>query len=167
MNALIIVHSYHHGNTRKIGEAMAEALGAAIVAPAHADPASLGAFDLVGFGSGIDSDNHYAPLLDFAERLPLCPGKRAFIFSTCGAPEALLGRRFIQEYSEKCHAALRARLLSKGYEVSGEFICAGFNTNAFLRRLGGINKSRPNAEDLEKARGFARSIAHRPLAMLQ
>jgi flavodoxin len=162
MKALIIVHSYHHGNTRRIAEAMAEALGAAVIAPADADPAGLGSYDLVGFGSGIDSDHHYAPLLDFADRLPPSSGKRAFVFSTCGAPEALLGRRFIQDYPRKCHAALRDRLRSKGYEVSGEFICAGLNTNAFLRRLGGFNKGRPNAEDLEKARGFARSIAHRP-----
>ena len=31
-----------------------------------------------------------------------------------------------------------------------EFGCTGFNTNRFLKYFGGINKGRPNAEDLKK-----------------
>jgi flavodoxin len=158
MNTLIVVHSYHHGNTRKIAEAMAEALGAALKAPRDLEAAELESCDLVGFGSGIDSDHHYAPLLELADRLPPFPGKKAFIFSTCGTPEGLLGRAYIQGYSRKCHAALRAKLALKGFAVAGEFICPGFNTNAFLWRIGGVNKRRPNAADLDRARLFAREL---------
>jgi flavodoxin len=159
MNTLIIVHSYHHGNTRKIAEAMAETLGAAVKAPRDIEAAELESYDLLGFGSGIDSGHHYAPLLDFADRLPPFPGKKAFIFSTCGAPEALLGRAFIKGYSKECHAALRAKLALKGFAVEGEFICPGHNTNAFLWRIGGVNKRRPNAADLERAGLFARELS--------
>jgi flavodoxin len=162
MNTLVVVHSYHHGNTRKVAEAMAEVLFARVAAPLDLEAEEPGACDLVGFGSGIDSDRHYAPLLELADRLPASPGRKAFIFSTSGAPEALLGRRFIQRYSEKCHASLRGKLRSKGYEILGEFICAGFNTNAFLWRIGGLNKGRPSAKDLERARGFARDLSRRP-----
>lgn len=50
---------------------------------------------------------------------------------------------------------LKEKLLSKGYSVVGEFSCAGFNTNSFLKYIGGINKGRPNAEDLKRAEEFA------------
>lgn len=159
LKTLVVVHSYHHGNTRKVAEAMAEVLGAQVRTPREIDIGELGSFDLAGFGSGIDSDNHYGPLLDLADRLPGSAGKKAFIFSTSGAPEALLGRRFIQRYSEKCHARLRSTLASKGYAILGEFICAGFNTNSFLKSFGGLNRGRPSAADLEKARAFARNLA--------
>jgi flavodoxin len=158
MKTLIIVHSYHHGNTRKIAEAMAEALGATVKAPRDIAAAELEPYDLIGFGSGIDSDRHYAPLLELADALPPSPGKKAFIFSTSGAPEALMGRAFIQGYAKKCHAALRGKLALKGFAVEGEFICAGHNTNAFLWRIGGLNKGRPNAADLGRAGLFAREL---------
>jgi hypothetical protein len=40
----------------------------------------------------------------------------------------------------------------------GEFSCPGFNTNMFLRHLGGVNKGRPNAADLERAAEFIKGI---------
>jgi flavodoxin len=161
MKTLIVVHSYHHGNTRKVAEAMAGALGASVKAPRDLESSELDSYDLVGFGSGIDSDNHYAPLLEFADRLTLSPGKKAFIFSTNGMPAALFGPGSRELYSRKCHAALRGRLRAKGYEILGEFIGPGLNTNAFLWRIGGVNKGRPNAEDLERARRFARGLVPR------
>ena len=39
-----------------------------------------------------------------------------------------------------------------------EFQCKGFNTNSFLRLFGGMNKGRPNTEDLKNAEEFAKSL---------
>ena len=47
--------------------------------------------------------------------------------------------------------------MSKGYTVTGEFNCPGFNTNSFLKYFGGLNKGRPDAGDLEAAAAFARN----------
>jgi len=49
--------------------------------------------------------------------------------------------------------------MSKGYSVIGEFSCKGFNTNSFLKYFGGMNKDRPNSEDLKNAEKFASSLA--------
>lgn len=49
-------------------------------------------------------------------------------------------------------------LQSKGYFIVDEFNCAGFNTNSLLKYFGGINKSRPNTEDLENAEKFASNL---------
>lgn len=58
----------------------------------------------------------------------------------------------------KSHSALREKLTSRGYAVIGEFSCAGHNTNSFLKLFGGLNKGRPNAEDLGDAEEFARTL---------
>jgi hypothetical protein len=56
------------------------------------------------------------------------------------------------------HSLLREKLESKGYIILDEFACKGFNTNSFLRHFGGMNKGRPNAEDLKNAEEFAQRM---------
>ncbi len=157
MKSLLVLYSYHHKNTEAVAKVFAEVLGAKIVTPHEVDPAELAAYDLVGFGGGIDSGKHYKPILDLADTLPPVDAKRAFIFSTCGAPAFIVTEGFIRSN----HAALRAKLEAKGYTIVGEFGCPGFNTNMFLRYFGGLNKKRPNAEDLKRAEGFARGLAQK------
>ncbi|MGD0725352.1 MAG: flavodoxin family protein [Spirochaetia bacterium] len=161
VKSLVIVYSYHHGNTARIARAMADALGAEVKTLGDVRPEELRGYELVGFGSGIDSSRHYKPLLDLADALPHAAGRRAFIFSTCGIPASIFGKRYIENYAEESHAALRKKLMSKGYTVAGEFNCAGFNTNSFLKYFGGVNKGRPDAGDLEHAAAFARNLKAR------
>jgi flavodoxin len=156
--SLVIVFSYHHQNTEKIAAVLARVLGAPLKTPQQVDPEELKEYDLVGFGSGIDSDKHYQPLLDLADALPRAIGKRAFIFSTSGIPEAFFGRKRIEAYRAPSHSSLREKLVSKGYEITGEFNCAGFNTNSFLKLFGGFNKGRPDAKDLDDAEEFAEEM---------
>jgi len=61
-------------------------------------------------------------------------------------------------YVAKNHSSLREKLQSKGYIIVGEFNCKGFNTNSFLKYFGGMNKGRPNAEDLKHAEEFAQNL---------
>ncbi len=143
MQVLIICASISHGNTEKVARAMAQVLGASVRRPAEVMPEELVAYDLVGFGSGIYFGRHHPSLLALAERLPELR-KRAFVFSTRGAP--MLG---------PCHRALKAKLRAKGWQVVGEFSCKGWDTYGCLRRIGGINKGRPNDRDLARAKAFA------------
>jgi flavodoxin len=161
MRSIVVVCSQHHGNTEKVARVLAKVLGAEVKRPQDVDPHDLHDCDLVGFGSGIDSDNHYTALLDCADELPRTSGKRVFIFSTCGVPVVVAGQDLIEEYSARSHSALREKLHSRGYAVIGEFCCAGHNTNGFLRFIGGLNKGRPNAEDLGRAENFAKALAAR------
>jgi len=71
-------------------------------------------------------------LLDLADKLPQVRNKKAFIFSSCGVPAFAANRKLF----EKNHSSLREKLQSKGYTVIGEFSCAGFNTNSFLKLFG-------------------------------
>jgi flavodoxin len=152
------VYSYHHNNTQKVAAVFAKVLDAQIKTPQQINPEELQAYDLVGFGSGIDSGKNYKELLDFAERLPQVTGKNAFVFSTSGMPVGVSGQKKLEEYTSKCHTTLKETLQSKGYTVVDEFGCAGFNTNKFLKYFGEINKGRPNAEDLKHAEEFASKL---------
>jgi flavodoxin len=147
---LLILYSYHHGNTEKVARVIAEVLGARIEPPQDVDPSQVQEVDLIGFGSGIYGAKHHETVLELANRLPLVTGKRAFIFST----SAIINKSKIASD----HAALRGILESKGYTIVDEFSCRGFNTNSFMKYLGGMNKGRPNAEDLERARAFAMNL---------
>ena len=154
MTAIIVVHSYHHNNTQKIASAMATALGAQVKAVSDIAPEAAAGYDLIGLGAGIDSAQHYKPLLDFAGAMPKANGQKAFIFSTA----AIAGK---EKKKLSDHRALRVTLQAKGYAILGEFACKGFNTNSFLKYIGGMNKNRPNAEDFQAAAEFADNLKRR------
>jgi len=150
---LVIVYSYHHNNTAKIAHVFSEALNAEVKTPSQIVPGELREYDLIGFGAGIDSGRHYKPLLDLVDRLPNVNEKAGFIFST----SAIQGEAKVK----KDHSLLRQKMESKGYTIVGEFSCKGFNTNSFLKYFGGMNKERPNSEDLKNAENFALNLVNR------
>jgi flavodoxin len=157
MKALIILISYHHKNTEKIARSVAKVLDAEIKRPSEVDPYSLKDYDIVGWGSGVYSEQHHGSMISLAEKLPGSPGKKAFLFTTTGAPRIAINDEFIR----KNHDKLRERLESKGYTILGEFGCAGWNTNSFLKFFGGLNRGRPNEEDLKLAERFAIDIKNK------
>ncbi len=150
MKSQLVVFSYHHNNTEKVAQVFARVLDAKIKTPQEVNPEELQEFDLVGFGSGIYDAKHHKVVLDLADKLPLVTDMKAFIFST----SAMMGKDKVAED----HSTLRVKLQSKGYTIVDEFACKGFNTNSFMKYLGGMNKGRPNAEDLKHAEEFAQSL---------
>lgn len=149
MKSLLVLSSYHHKNTEKVAEVFAKVLDAKVKAPREIDPEELQEYSLIGFGSGIyDGMNHRA-LLNLVDRLPQVTNKKAFIFSTSGVT---------MKNQPKIHLPLMEKLQSKGYTIVDEFNCKGFNTNSFLRLFGGMNKGRPNAEDLRQAEEVAQNL---------
>jgi flavodoxin len=145
--SLLVLYSYHHNNTKKIAEVFRKVLDAEIKMPNDIKPEELQEYDFIGFGSGIYSAKHHESLLELADKLPQVKGKKAFIFSTAG----ITGK----SKASNDHSTLREKLESKGYSIVDEFQCKGFNTNSFLKLFGGINKGRPNDEDLKNAEDFA------------
>jgi len=159
MKCLIVVYSYHHNNTQKVAEVFAKVLDAKVKTPQETNPAELKEYDLVGFGAGIDSDKHYKQILDFADQLPNSADKKAFIFSTSGVSNS--------KYKTKIHKTLREKLETKGYVILDDFNCHEFNTNSFLKYLGGMNKGHPNQEDLKNAEEFAQKLKQNPNTLLK
>jgi flavodoxin len=150
MKSLLVLYSYHHNNTEKIANVFATILDAQIKTPQQINLNEFQEYNLIGFGSGIYGGKHHKLLLGLADKLPQVTNKKAFIFST----SAITGEAKVA----KDHSLLREKLQSKGYMIVDEFSCKGFNTNSFLKYFGGMNKGRPNAQDLKNAEEFAQNL---------
>lgn len=147
MKAIIFYRSSYLGNTLKIARAMAGALRADLVSVDEcATPPDLSAYDLIGFGSGINFAAHDISLQRFASRLQL-EGKNVFVFSTRCRP--ILG---------SYHKTLRRLLAAKGARIVGEISFRGYDRTGPWVLLDGYNKDRPNSKDLFKARLFAEKL---------
>ncbi|MEM4598805.1 MAG: flavodoxin family protein [Candidatus Diapherotrites archaeon] len=145
MKAIIICVSKHHGNTKRVAEAMAKVLKAGLVEPKDVELGKLKEYGLIGLGSGIYALRHDRDILELANKIPKLKAS-FFIFSTSGTG----GTNY--------HKTLKKILESKGNKVIGEFACPGYDTFSILKFFGGINKGRPNREDLEKAENFAKKL---------
>jgi flavodoxin len=150
MKSLVIVISIHHDSTIKIASAIAKVLNAQIKNPRDVKPEELENYDLVGFGSGIYDAKHHGSLLKLADNLPQVSNKKVFLFSTAGVSN--------ENKAINDHSKLRGKLELKGYKIVDNFQCKGFNTNSFLKYFGGMNKDRPNVEDLKNAEKFAENL---------
>lgn len=153
MKSLIIYTSVHHGNTERIAQVMANILDADLLQVQQVDASALEQYDLIGFGSGVYVGKHHNSLLDFVDKLPMMTDKKAFIFSTSGLRKI----RFIHNFDRP----LEEKLQRKGFDIIGQFSCRGYDTSQAAVVVGGINRGRPDARDLQRAEDFARSLKNR------
>lgn len=136
---VIIYYSSHHGNTKKLVDAIAQGHDVALIDAAAQKQADLGQYDLIGFASGIYGGSFHSNVLEFAKN-NLPQGKRVFFLYTSAG---LGGTKSIA-------AAVKA----KSAVVAGEFGCRGFNTFGPFKLVGGTSKGHPDETDLENARRF-------------
>lgn len=149
MKTMIVCVSVSNGNTKRVAERLASVLDADVVEPEDVDLDELASYDLVGFGSGIYMMNTHSRLRDLIEALAPSEGQRAFVFATSGSPRL--------RFWDFLGSTVRA-VEAKGFEVVDTFSCIGLDTVGPLRLFGGVNKGRPNEEDLAAAERFARGL---------
>lgn len=152
---LLVYKSVHHQNTAQIAREIAGVLGADCLSPAECPYGKLAGCDLLGVGSGVYYGRVHDELWNWVLGLPEeHAGKlRVFVFTTSGLP--LLVKLW--------HWPLKSTLMKKGYEISGEFSCRGFDTWGPLWLTGGLNRKHPDDRDLQRARDFARNVAEEPV----
>ncbi len=150
MKIVTIYASIHHGNTKKIAETIHDELGGALFNFTEVEKKDIKEADLIGFGSGIYFSKFHKGLLSFVKDLSLIKKKKVFIFSTSGIKRNIILNRG--------HRSFKKILEEKRVEIIGEFECLGHDSNGVLKYFGGINKGRPNADDVKKARKFAKKI---------
>jgi len=146
MKTVIIYKSIHMGSTKKIAEVMGRVMKADVMEPNEFDINKFGDYDLIGLGSGIYDDGFHVSIMKLVDKLPNFKTRRVFLFSTAGI------------IYDKSHKEIREKLNSKNAVIVDEFYCRGLNKNSFLKYFGGMNKGRPNANDIEKAEQFAYKV---------
>ena len=144
MKTAICYYSYHHGNTKKVLQAIAQGREIALIDTADCRADQLEEYEAVGFASGIYFGKFHASLARLAQQLP--PGRKVFFIYTCGSP-----RSYTKEI-----AGIAA---GRGARILGEYGCRGFDTFGPFKLVGGIAKGHPDAQELEKARDFYARIA--------
>ena len=148
VEALVVCVSRSHGNTRRVADAIAGELGADVIEPEDVVPGELDRYDVVGFGSGIYFSTVDRRLRHLVDHLPRGDGRCAFTFSTSGT--FLVPWRGV--------SGMRNRLRDRGYHLVGDFNCRGLDTVGPLRFVGGLNRGRPDADDIARAEAFARDL---------
>jgi flavodoxin len=145
MKVLIIYHSEHHQNTEKVAIAMATKIEAEFKEAKKVRIEDISEHDIIGFGSGVYNGRLHNDLSAIIDMLPRQNNKKSFIFSTTGS----------LSYSRLAHDRFSPLLIIKGFKIIGEFYCLGYDTALTSE---GINKGRPDKQDLENAERFIKSI---------
>ena len=145
MKTVICCYSRHHGNTRKVAEAMALEGGVDLIDVTTRQMVRLEEYDCVGFASGIYGFEFHRAVAAFARQY-LPEGKPVFFVCTYGGLRGA-GAKELEKLARE-----------RGCPVLGTFGCKGYDTFGPFRLVGGIAKGHPNGRDLERARAFFRKI---------
>lgn len=145
MKVLIIYHSEHHGNTKKLVEAIAGQGDVSLLNVSDSSSLDWSDFDLIGFASGIYYQKFHKDILDSAEK-NLPTGKKVFFLYTCGVKR--------NSYTD----AIRQVAEAKKAQILGSYGCPGFDTFGPFKLIGGIAKGHPDDKDISAAMDFLRKI---------
>jgi flavodoxin len=137
MNIKVMYHTTT-GNTRKVAEAIAAAVGAEAEA-IEGKLSSSAAIDLLFVGDGIYGGKPHKKTTEFIAGLKPDIVKNAVVFATYGGQDHI-------------GATIQKQLAQKGINVLNEpFLCKG---KCWLL----INRKHPDQADLDRARAFAKAV---------
>ena len=141
MKTAIVYYSGHHGNTKKLLDAIAAVHDVTLVDITKQPSADLSDYDRIGLASGIYYNSFAKPLLSWAQSY-LPEKKDVFFICTHGAPSG----DFLK--------SVRPVTAGKNCREIGSYSCRGFDTFGPFRLLGGIAKGHPTEEEVREAVSF-------------
>ena len=145
MKTIIIYASTHHGNTKKVVDAISKECDVELVDATRVHEKDLREYDLIGFASGIFFTKFSDQVLNFA-RVNLPVNKNVFFIATAGNPMKGNFNSIAEVIKDK-----------KCNEV-GRFQCKGFDTYGPFKLFGGIQKGHPDEAELKAAVDFYKGI---------
>lgn len=144
MKTLIIYESTHHGNTKKLCDAIAAAERDVDLLEVGRGEIPWEEYDCVGFASGIAFSKFYPAITKAAQSIPA--GKKVFFLYTCGKNS--------RDFSEQLAGIVKDR----GCTALGSYGCKGFDTYGPFKLIGGINKDHPDQAERDGAVEFYRGL---------
>lgn len=148
MKTAIVYYSKHHGNTKKLLDAIAGSGDVELIDADECKEADLSGYDVIGFASGIYFGRFAKSVIGFA-RKNLPEGKRVFLVYTCGSK--------VKAYTK----AMERIIAGKSCQLLGTYACRGYDTFGPFRLVGGIAKGHPDENDIKGAVEFFRGIMDR------
>lgn len=145
MKTVIVYYSKHHGNTKKLLDAIAKNEDVNLLNVTGNPSADLSGFDRIGFASGIYYSSFAKQLISFAEE-HLPENKQVFYIYTHGAPKG----DFLK--------GIRNIVARKHCKELGEYRCQGYDTFGPFKLVGGIAKGHPTDEEIAAAVTFYRKL---------
>ena len=146
MNTAIVYYSQHHGNTKKLLDAIKDADSSVefidVTAQSTVD---LSAYDRIGFASGIYFSSFAKQIISYADAY-LPEGKDVFYIYTHGAPKGDF-LKAMREVADKKHC-----------KELGEYRCQGYDTFGPFKLVGGIAKGHPTEEEIKRAVEFYKGL---------
>ncbi len=144
MKSVIICASVHHGNTKKVVDAIVKECGVTVVDATQVTEMDLFEYDVIGFASGIYGGNFHKAILNFAAaNLPA--NKKVFLIMTSAMNK---------DFSKSIMKVIK----DKQPEIIGKYSCVGYNTFGPFKLVGGTGKGHPDADDLAKAVAFYKGL---------
>ncbi len=144
MKTLIICGSTHHGNTKKLCDAIAAREKDVTLWEVDREEIPWEEYGLIGFASGIAFSKFYAGVIRAAESIPA--GKEVFFLYTCG------------KNSRDFSAQIAEIVKNRGCTVLGSYGCTGYDTFGPFKLVGGINKGHPDQTDCDEAVKFYQGL---------
>lgn len=144
MKTAVVYYSRHHGNTKKLIDALGQDVTA--IDASQVQEADLSGYDAVGFASGIYYSKFHKTVLEFA-RKNLPEGKKVFFLYTCGTEK--------KGYTKAIGEAVAERKA----QVLGEYGCLGFDTFGPFKLIGGVAKGHPTDEEIAGAAAFYKKLS--------
>ena len=150
METAIFYHSYHHGCTKQLLDAIRVRYPVQLYNIEGKETMDLSRFGRIGFASGIYYGQMSKDLLKFREN-NLPEGKDVFLIVTGGNPR------------DTNLNTMRKIIGDKHGRLIGHYMCKGYDTFGPFRLMGGINKGHPDAEETEAAvKFYSGLIGHDP-----
>ena len=141
MKTAIVYYSTHHGNTKKLLDAIVDKNEVTLIDVTGNPQTDISEYDRIGFASGIYYASFAKEIKEYAEaHLP--EGKDVFFIYTHGAPKG----NFLK--------AMREIVAQKRCRELGEYRCLGFDTFGPFKLVGGIAKGHPTEEEIKGAVDF-------------
>lgn len=144
MKTAIAYYSQHHGNIKKLLDAIKEMGDVTLINVAECREADLSGYDLIGFASGIYFSKFSEKVMEFA-KINLPGEKRVFLICTYGVKG---------NYTKE----MKQIISEKSCQLVGTYGCRGFDTFGPFKYIGGIAKGHPNEKDVNGAVEFYRRI---------
>ena len=145
MKTAIVYYSKHHGNTKKLLDAIAAVADVDLIDVTSDKGVNLSGYDRIGFGSGIYHSSLGRQIIAYAEE-NLPDEKPVFFIYTHGAPKG----DFLK--------GIRAVTHRKNCPEIGEYRCQGYDTFGPFKLVGGIAKGHPTADEIRKAVEFYKGL---------